>query len=34
MQRFMEDLKDNGIIENQPAMQGRTMYMIIGPQKV
>lgn len=34
MQRFMEDLKDNGTIENQPSMQGRTMYMIIGPQKV
>lgn len=33
-QRFMEDLKDDGTIENQPSMQGRTMYMIIGPQKV
>lgn len=34
LQRFMEDLKDDGTIENQPSMQGRTMYMIIGPQKV
>lgn len=33
-QRFMEDLKDDGMIENQPSMQGRTMFMIMAPQKV
>lgn len=33
-QRFMEDLKDKGTIENHPSLQGRTMYMIIGPPKI
>ncbi|DBA83416.1 hypothetical protein WJX79_004897 [Trebouxia sp. C0005] len=32
-QRFMADLKDDALIESQPSMQGRTMYMIMAPQK-
>ncbi|DBA87826.1 hypothetical protein WJX77_000603 [Trebouxia sp. C0004] len=32
-QRFMADLKDDALIESQPCMQGRTMFMIMAPQK-
>lgn len=33
LQRFMADLKDEALIESQPAMSGRTMSMTLAPVK-
>ena len=33
MQRFIADLKGSGSIESQPALQGKTMYMVVAPPK-
>lgn len=33
MERFIADLKGSGSIESQPALQGKTMYMVVAPPK-
>jgi translation initiation factor IF-3 len=33
LKRIAEDLADVGVIEQSPRMEGRTMFMVIGPNK-
>jgi translation initiation factor IF-3 len=33
LEKLAEDLRDDAIIENQPKLEGRNMFMLIAPQK-